>query len=189
MLDNRPNHPYNKKAVSGCGEVWYRAWFGTKRPRVRIPTLRPRRSKLCIACSDFFSKVRARSLRCSSFSNRKRCAGLRFDETGASAWAHLFCQHKPWTSPFGLALFSSIPASKKEASRCPARLLSVFRPFFCAQNGRLVRPQGLPLPGRPSRGRSRTAAARRRPHPARRQAGAKRTAHPAARAADRTPRR
>ena len=27
----------------------------------------PRRSKLCIACSDFFSKVRARSRRCSSF--------------------------------------------------------------------------------------------------------------------------
>ena len=26
---------------SGCGEVWYRAWFGSKRPRVRIPTLRP----------------------------------------------------------------------------------------------------------------------------------------------------
>ena len=26
-----------------------------------------RRSKLCIACSDFFSKVRARSRRCSSF--------------------------------------------------------------------------------------------------------------------------
>ena len=27
--------------LSGCGEVWYRAWFGSKRPRVRIPTLRP----------------------------------------------------------------------------------------------------------------------------------------------------
>ena len=27
---------------SGCGEVWYRAWFGSKRPRVRIPTLRPK---------------------------------------------------------------------------------------------------------------------------------------------------
>ena len=27
--------------LSRCGEVWYRAWFGSKRPRVRIPTLRP----------------------------------------------------------------------------------------------------------------------------------------------------
>ena len=27
--------------LTGCGEVWYRAWFGSKRPRVRIPTLRP----------------------------------------------------------------------------------------------------------------------------------------------------
>ena len=26
---------------SGYGEVWYRAWFGSKRPRVRIPILRP----------------------------------------------------------------------------------------------------------------------------------------------------
>ena len=28
--------------LTGCGEVWYRAWFGSKRPRVRIPTLRPK---------------------------------------------------------------------------------------------------------------------------------------------------
>ena len=27
--------------ISGYGEVWYRAWFGSKRPRVRIPILRP----------------------------------------------------------------------------------------------------------------------------------------------------
>ena len=27
--------------LSGCGEAWYRAWFGSKRPRVRIPPLRP----------------------------------------------------------------------------------------------------------------------------------------------------
>ncbi len=32
--------------LSGCGEVWYRAWFGSKRPRVRIPTLRPDKSTL-----------------------------------------------------------------------------------------------------------------------------------------------
>ena len=44
--------------------------------RVRLPA--PRRSKLYIACSDFFTKVRARSRRCSSFPNRTRCAGLRF---------------------------------------------------------------------------------------------------------------
>ena len=37
--------------------------------RVRLPA--PRRSKLYIACSDFFSKVRARSCRCSSFPNHK----------------------------------------------------------------------------------------------------------------------
>ena len=45
---------------------------------VRVPPPAPRRSKLCIACSDFFTKVRARSRRCSSFPNRTRFAGLRF---------------------------------------------------------------------------------------------------------------
>ena len=42
---------YNTKALgrapSGCGEVWYRAWFGTKRPWVQVPSLRPtRKSRL-----------------------------------------------------------------------------------------------------------------------------------------------
>ena len=37
-----------------------------------------RRSKLYIACSDFFSKVGAHSFRCYSFPNRTCCAGLRF---------------------------------------------------------------------------------------------------------------
>ena len=38
--------------------------------RVRLPA--PRRSKLYIACSDFFSKVRVRSYRCSSSPNHNR---------------------------------------------------------------------------------------------------------------------
>ena len=33
-------------SLTGCGEVWYRAWFGSKRPRVRIPTLRPTKKAL-----------------------------------------------------------------------------------------------------------------------------------------------
>lgn len=54
-----------------------------------------RRSKLHIACSDFFyKKVRVRSFRCSSFSIRKRCAGLRVEGTGVSGWVHLFHQYK-----------------------------------------------------------------------------------------------
>ena len=40
-LDRRKDFDYNTTA-SRCGEVWYRAWFGSKRPRVRIPTLRPK---------------------------------------------------------------------------------------------------------------------------------------------------
>ena len=36
----------DKKAVnhqiSGCGEAWYRAWFGSKRPWVQIPPLGPK---------------------------------------------------------------------------------------------------------------------------------------------------
>ena len=46
--------------------------------RVQVPSLAPRRSKLYIACSDSFSKVRAHSCRCSSSPNRTRCTGLRF---------------------------------------------------------------------------------------------------------------
>ena len=36
---------YNIQAASGCGEVWYRAWFGTKRPWVQVPSLRPSQRK------------------------------------------------------------------------------------------------------------------------------------------------
>ena len=62
---------------------------------VRVPPPAPRRSKLHIACSDFFyKKVRVRSFRCSSFSIRKRCAGLRVEGTGVSGWVHLFHQYK-----------------------------------------------------------------------------------------------
>ena len=42
-LDFTLNSGYNI-VVSGCGEAWYRAWFGSKRPGVRIPTLRPKMS-------------------------------------------------------------------------------------------------------------------------------------------------
>ena len=45
---------------------------------VRIHLPPPNRSKLYIACSDFFTKDRARSCRCSSFPNQTRSAGLRF---------------------------------------------------------------------------------------------------------------
>ena len=31
------------KFISGCGEAWYRAWFGSKRPWVQIPPLGPRK--------------------------------------------------------------------------------------------------------------------------------------------------
>ena len=34
-----------RKHLSGCGEVWYRAWMGFKRPRVRISTLGPKKQK------------------------------------------------------------------------------------------------------------------------------------------------
>ena len=46
---------------------------------VRVPLPVPRRSKLCIACSNFFVKVRAHLRRCSSYPHRTHFAGLRFD--------------------------------------------------------------------------------------------------------------
>ena len=46
--------------------------FGSKMPGVRVSPLGPRRSKLCIACSDFFTKVRAHSFCCSSYPTATR---------------------------------------------------------------------------------------------------------------------
>ena len=40
---------------TGCGEVWYRAWFGSKRPRVRIPTLRPKIREWLVCRSLIFN--------------------------------------------------------------------------------------------------------------------------------------
>ena len=44
--------------LSGCGEVWYRAWFGSKRPRVRIPPLRPLRNSPYRSVSALRRKLR-----------------------------------------------------------------------------------------------------------------------------------
>ena len=30
------------RKLSGCGEAWYRAWFGSKRPQVQILSLGPK---------------------------------------------------------------------------------------------------------------------------------------------------
>ena len=61
---------------------WQSISLVMRRLWVRFPPSAPRRSKLYIVCSDFFQKVRAHSFRCSSFSSRKRSAGLRLDEMG-----------------------------------------------------------------------------------------------------------
>ena len=55
--------------ISGCGEAWYRAWFGSKRPRVRIPTLRPSRSKVCLAPASFLPYLWGRFPGMDSFVN------------------------------------------------------------------------------------------------------------------------
>lgn len=54
---------------------------------VRAPSLRPRRNKLHIACSDFCKAERTRSA-VPPFSNRKRFAGLRFDVRRGRAILH-----------------------------------------------------------------------------------------------------
>ena len=157
---------------------------------VRVAPLGPRRSKLCIACSDFFQKSERTHAAAPPFKTANAALVCGLMKRRLRRGRNFSANTSHGQALFGLLFFSAIPASNnKEASRCPARLLSVFRPLFCAQNGRSVRPQGRPPPGRPSRDRSRTAAARRRPHPARRQAGAKRAAHPAACAANRRARR
>ena len=68
LTDLRKENIIDKLTASGCGEVWYRAWFGTKRPRVRIPTLRPSSSRTLYRSRRLFFLKRssAHSLRRSS---------------------------------------------------------------------------------------------------------------------------
>ena len=61
--------------------------------RVRFPSPAPRRSKLCIACSDFFIKVRVCSRRCSSFSAK---VTLGSPAKVASALAAARCRYRPF---------------------------------------------------------------------------------------------
>ena len=42
--------------ISGCGEVWYRAWFGTKRPWVQVPPLGPKITGCHQTDCDFYFK-------------------------------------------------------------------------------------------------------------------------------------
>ena len=48
--------------ISGCGEVWYRAWMGFKRPRVRISTLGPKKAEGVFALSAFFFCIEIRTV-------------------------------------------------------------------------------------------------------------------------------
>src|SRR5699024_3268487 len=83
------------KLTSGCGEAWYRAWFGSKRPWVQIPPLGPARRKRHIACDELFhfiAKLIARSFCYSSLPNRNRFAGLRFGRRPAGGYFHILSQ-------------------------------------------------------------------------------------------------
>ena len=80
FLTNRPCVLIMICAFSGCGEVWYRAWFGSKRPRVQIPALRPRGRKVRFATTFSFAfgrNERHPPAPLLSFPNRPRSAGLR----------------------------------------------------------------------------------------------------------------
>ena len=52
--------------VSGCGEVWYRAWMGFKRPRVRISTLGPKKQKEHLLFLLFSFDREIRTIQCNS---------------------------------------------------------------------------------------------------------------------------
>ena len=91
-LDERGVSRYNRLNYEYHADVaqWQSISLVMRRLWVRFPPSAPRRSKLYIVCSDFFQKVRAHSFRCSSFSSRKRSAGLRLDEMGALDWCIFF---------------------------------------------------------------------------------------------------
>ena len=114
--------------------------------RVRSPA--PRRSKLCIACSDFFTKVRARSRRCSSFPNRTRFAGLRFGfgcKPGSVASIVLQCSTWP-QSPLCDHVFLCLRQKKTSSARSRAssfQIESAARDLAAAQRAKPFEPQEI----------------------------------------------
>ena len=52
--------------ISGCGEVWYRAWMGFKRPLVRIQSLGPKNDKFLLGLVVFSFWLDSNPLRCDS---------------------------------------------------------------------------------------------------------------------------
>ena len=92
---------------------------------VRIPPAAPRRSKLCIACSDLFYKSDCAHAAAPPFQTANACAGLRFDETGTLVWAHLFRRHNARRSKLYIAcsdLFYKSERTYVELSICSPAL-------------------------------------------------------------------
>ena len=92
---------------------------------VRIPPAAPRRSKLCIACSDLFYKSDCAHAAAPPFQTANACAGLRFDETGTLVWAHLFRRHNAHRSKLCIAcsdLFYKSERTYGELSICSPAL-------------------------------------------------------------------
>ena len=92
---------------------------------VRIPPAAPRRSKLCIACSDLCYKSDCAHAAAPPFQTANACAGLRFDETGTLVWAHLFRRHNAYRSKLCIAcsdLFYKSERTCGELSICSPAL-------------------------------------------------------------------
>ena len=70
--------------LTGCGEVWYRAWFGSKRPRVRIPTLRPKLWEWHLLFPQF--------LLCRDSKGRPQCAHWGIQQSSGLLY-------RPWENP------------------------------------------------------------------------------------------
>ena len=58
---------YNDLRSTGLSEVWYRAWFGTKRPWVRVPQPGPKIQMPLLRCLDFsFEQSGTRTVKCNA---------------------------------------------------------------------------------------------------------------------------
>ena len=101
---------------------WQSISLVMRRLWVRFPPSAPRRSKLYIVCSDFFQKVRAHSFRCSSFSSRKRFAGLRLDGMRALEWCVFFANTRRIAASFvSLATSFLFPKTSSRAHAAAPR--------------------------------------------------------------------
>ena len=76
LYASRQGTEHRTAKITGCGEVWYRAWMGFKRPWVRISTLGPRKQSKSKDLGCFFDFLRRNAVTSKANDNRSANKGF-----------------------------------------------------------------------------------------------------------------